>query len=219
MLFSASAAEAAFSEPPQVDFRDPIFAAADGQHSFMSTFTTEGTVIEFTLKAFVVGSGSGDGAALLWWDPVDGIGIRGGNQNDEIDENETLLIQFSQTIGLSHVFFSDFFAGEHVDTTIFNESGLLQLDTQTSPIFLDAGALLSTDGNKANGEAVLELDKIIPVNEILLRGFGAFDRSEFSVIGFTDPVLDAPEPMSLALLGTGMIGIGLFRQRRRRRAG
>lgn len=215
MLFSVSAAEATFSPAPQVDFRDTAFSAADGQHSYTSSFHNGVEIIEFTLTAWEIGGAGGDVPRLLWWDPIDGIGIKSGEE-DEIDENEMLIIQFAKTIGLSHVFLSDFFASENQNNSIYHEVGAMQLDTEPLPTLFDAHTLLSTDGNKANGEAVLELDKITPVNEIRLSGFGLLDRSEFAVVGFTDPVI--PEPMSLALFGSGLIGLGLFGRRRSRRA-
>jgi hypothetical protein len=54
--------------------------------------------------------------AQLYWDPVDGIGVMAGGQNDEIDFDERVLIRFEGikggTANLERVWLSDIFIGE-----------------------------------------------------------------------------------------------------------
>ncbi len=52
-------------------------------------------------------------AADLYWDPVDGIGVTGGGQNDEIDVNERVVVTFSGQRPVQGIWVSDVFSGEH----------------------------------------------------------------------------------------------------------
>ena len=51
-------------------------------------------------------------AAELYWDPVDGLGIQGGGQDDEIDYNERLIVEFPFQRGLHGVWLTDLFINE-----------------------------------------------------------------------------------------------------------
>ncbi|MFZ5608229.1 MAG: PEP-CTERM sorting domain-containing protein [Pseudomonadota bacterium] len=204
--FAASAAPMV----PQVDFRSPGFAAADGK----SSFSTVVDGISFTIEA-----GSDNGAAIFWWDATDGLGVRGGEE-DEIDVGEFIRIVFDTTIGLSEVFFSDLFAGE----TGYDEVGAYRIDGGLGIEFSAAGLLAN---NAANGEYVLLLDKIVPVNTLTFYVPYGAGRNDFSLLGFTDPPLpittqdqdgiDIPEPATIGLLGLGLLGLGLQGARSRRR--
>lgn len=48
----------------------------------------------------------------IYWDPVDGLGIRDGAQNDEIDFNERLILRFSTPVTMTKVWLSDLFHTE-----------------------------------------------------------------------------------------------------------
>lgn len=50
--------------------------------------------------------------AQLYWDPVDGLGILDGGQNDEIDFDERLLVTLDQAQPVSRIWVSDLFLGE-----------------------------------------------------------------------------------------------------------
>ncbi|MEM8627134.1 MAG: hypothetical protein AAGF32_04260 [Pseudomonadota bacterium] len=54
--------------------------------------------------------------ALLYWDPVDGIGVMAGAQNDEIDFDERVLVTFEGmkggTASVDRIWLSDLFIGE-----------------------------------------------------------------------------------------------------------
>lgn len=50
--------------------------------------------------------------ARLYWDPIDGIGIIGNGQDDEIDFNERLLVTLNTNNALEGIWFSDIFVGE-----------------------------------------------------------------------------------------------------------
>lgn len=50
--------------------------------------------------------------ALIYWDPIDGFGVLGGQQNDEIDVDERLTLTFNAPRVWSGVWLSDLFIGE-----------------------------------------------------------------------------------------------------------
>ena len=167
---------------PQVDFRSDSFSSANNQHSVSGEVDGVG----FTVSAYRLNDVDEMEEALLWWDALDGLGIRGGEE-DEIDGDERLVITFDTVVGLSDLFFSDLFAGEGTMGSIIDEAGTAALDSDVL-IDFSADQLLATDGNKANGEHVLSLSKVEPVLSITLS---ASDLGhDFALVGFTDPPLN-----------------------------
>lgn len=59
-----------------------------------------------------VGDGDVWVPATLYWDPVDGFGVQGGNQNDEIDVDERLVVEFSSPVQTRGIWLSDVFISE-----------------------------------------------------------------------------------------------------------
>ena len=191
---------------PQVDFRSDSFSAADNQHSVSGEVDGVG----FTVSAYRVNDIGGLDEAVLWWDSEDGLGIRGGGQEDEIDADERLVITFDEVIGLSELFFSDLFANESTMGTILDEAGTAALDSSLM-IDISADLLLGTDGNKVNGEHVLSLSKVEPVLSITLSTNGL--GHDFSLIGFTDPPLTTtsipvPGMSTIFVLGLLLLAVG-----------
>ena len=190
---------------PQVDFRSDSFSSADNQHSVSGE--VEG--VGFIVSAYRLNDAGEMEEALLWWDARDGLGVRGGEE-DEIDGNERLIITFDTVIGLSELFFSDLFAGENTMGIIVDEAGTAALDSGVM-IDFSADELLGTDGNKANGEHVLSLSKVEPVLSITLSAGGL--GHDFSVIGFTDPPLTStsipvPGMSTIFVLGLLLLAVG-----------
>ncbi|MDA7424963.1 hypothetical protein [Thalassococcus lentus] len=60
--------------------------------------------------------------ALIYWDPVDGFGVMGGQQNDEIDIDERLVVQFTATQQFTGIWMSDLFIGEETHYQNWPES-------------------------------------------------------------------------------------------------
>jgi hypothetical protein len=88
-----------------VDFRDTVFATCLDQ--------TECTVGDVT----IVGQRRLNQDfpwvnALIYWDPIDGVGIQDGAQNDEIDIDERILVRFEKNINLDRIWLSDLFVSE-----------------------------------------------------------------------------------------------------------
>lgn len=50
--------------------------------------------------------------ARIYWDPIDGLGVMNGGQNDEIDFDERLVVRFDGLRSVERVWFSDLFMGE-----------------------------------------------------------------------------------------------------------
>lgn len=192
---------------PQVDFRSSTFSAANNQHSFYANIDGIG----MTIQAYSVDDSGNRVQASLWWDSQDGLGVRGGKENDEIDAGESILITFDETIGLSHVFLSDLFMNESYAGGRFDESGWYEVDGEA--VEFDAADLSDTDGDKTNGEHVLELSKIIPVNQLAFFAPKHSGGHDYSLIGFTDPPIPGaelqqvpvPPMLALSLLAFGLI--------------
>jgi len=52
--------------------------------------------------------------ADIYWDPIDGLGVMRGGQNDEIDFDERIVIEFPEDRVLNRIWLSDLFISEHV---------------------------------------------------------------------------------------------------------
>jgi hypothetical protein len=50
--------------------------------------------------------------ATIYWDPVDGIGVKDGGQNDEIDFDERIVVRWGQDVPVEKIWLSDLFEGE-----------------------------------------------------------------------------------------------------------
>ncbi len=51
-------------------------------------------------------------SAPIYWDPIDGIGVQDGAQNDEIDIDERVLVRFADKSNLDRIWLSDLFMNE-----------------------------------------------------------------------------------------------------------
>ncbi|MEL6745939.1 MAG: hypothetical protein AAFO68_10815, partial [Pseudomonadota bacterium] len=93
----------------QWDFRDTAFSACFEQNECFAL----GVTITAERRANDAVSWI---PAQLYWDPVDGIGVMAGGQNDEIDFDERVLITFEGskggTVNIERVWLSDIFIGE-----------------------------------------------------------------------------------------------------------
>ena len=58
--------------------------------------------------------------AQLYWDPIDGIGVRDGAQNDEIDFDERIRVAFNDPVSLTGIWISDLF---HTEDGRYGSSG------------------------------------------------------------------------------------------------
>ena len=88
-----------------LDFRDVRFRTCFGE-----------TVCEVDRYRIIAWNRRSDAenwrGAILYWDPVDGLGIQGGGQDDEIDYNERLIVEFPFQRNVYGVWLTDLFVGE-----------------------------------------------------------------------------------------------------------
>ncbi len=88
-----------------IDFRALAYRECLGQH--------ECTIGEVSLRATRLNDdGETWSEATLYWDPIDGIGIQDGAQNDEIDFEERLEIRFEAPQQVQSIWYSDLFHSE-----------------------------------------------------------------------------------------------------------
>jgi len=216
-LFVAGLAASAAGGPlePQIDFRNADYSEANNNEAYSGEVDGVG----FTVRAWRETSDSEREAAELWQDGEDGLGILG-TEDDEIDIGESLEITFDETIGLSHIFLADLFSNETRDGETYSESGRLTTDGGFETVFTGAD-LTGSWGDSGNGEAVLALDKTIPVNSFSLTVASGIGFQNFALLGFIDPplslatadVVSIPAPGSFALMLLGLGGAVFFRRR------
>ncbi|WP_097069747.1 hypothetical protein [Rhodobacter maris] len=89
-----------------IDLRSNAFARCMG----LPSCTVDGLTLSAERETV---DGLGWQPAALYWDPIDGIGILDGAQNDEIDIDERLTVQSDTALtSLGRIWLSDLFLGE-----------------------------------------------------------------------------------------------------------
>lgn len=80
--------------------------------------------------------------ARFYWDPVDGLGVQDGAQNDEIDFDERIRVTFSEPVNIRAVWLSDLF---HTEDRRYGSSDTSQVIDAPEDAEL-AGITLTRDG-------------------------------------------------------------------------
>ena len=190
-----------------IDVTDGIaWSGANGLPTYTYNYSDLGVTVssfEFVDPNYVPGG-------TLTWNTGDGIGINNEYEYDEIELSERLIVTFSEPVYLSSIHLTD----------LFNEHGYLEeggYRLKTGPRSWDAtptGFIADSSQflNTTNG------DKTINFSNPLVYGigFGSIERAcqnhEFSLASIeVNPV---PEPATIVLLGSGLVGLAGFGRKR-----
>jgi hypothetical protein len=193
------------SSAATIDFRKPIWNPNG---------SNEKTVGQVTAIAL-----NGPDDVSLFWSTADGFGVDGGRRDreqDEINNGEELVISFASPFLVSGFLVTDLFAHETLDGNhFFNEQGQFRIN---------GGSWLTFTGTQPSGASNGELfvgfgPTLVSLLEFRAAPGGPFIsdglRNDFSVATIEASPPAVPEPTSLLLLGSGLVGLAARFTRKR----
>lgn len=197
-LFAASQANALV-----IDFGSAAWTpAADGKNSHTVGYG-------FGNVTAVAGPGN---AKLFANDPVDGLGVKGG-EGDEIDLAESITINFQNALNVVGIKLTDLFPRNHASDGQPTDGNDPIYGEVASLSFYLAGNLVTSlqiyglNSVGVNGEQSFSVPGTgLYADKVVFSAGGAYN--EYSIKSIT-----VPEPGIFALLGLGLMGLGLSRRR------
>ena len=184
---------------PQIDFRDgSLWSDADKEHSYSGSQSG----VDLTISAAPI-------EATLWWDDMDGLGIRLSYENDEVESEEVLRISFHDEVALLAIYISDLFVEDG-----YSEKGSYRIN-DGAWVHFDA---MSIPGSNDNGERLIAFGSPIHgVDSIDFSAPGKINHNEdheFALMGLDVSAILVPEPNTALLLSMGLWMVGLRARRR-----
>lgn len=114
-----------------IDFKDERFAVCKGE----TRCTVNGVTIEaFKFPGQAAGDSSVGQPGMLYWDNSDGFGVMGGGQDDEIDPDELIVVEFARGRIVKEVRLSDLYFDTTGRDSANGEKALLRLITVSGSI-------------------------------------------------------------------------------------
>lgn len=207
-LFAASALlAAAQANALIIDFGSAAWTpAANNQASH---------TVNYGLTGDVTATAGPAGSLLFADDAIDGLGVTSG-EIDEVDNLEYLKITLEHALNIVSIKLTDLFPRNHASDGLPTDGNDPFFGEVASVYFYLGGSLVNStmiyglNSSGENGEQLFFAGGVY-ADEIKFEAGGAYN--EYSVKS-----IEVPEPGIFALLGLGLMGLGLSRRRQAKQA-